>query len=207
MLADGGRSISDLAVLRPQSAVFGGGRLDPDRMAGPGRYRQTAVGRTGRQLFDHIVGWLHQLVVTDTLDGHGPIQYLEARYRAHARVKGRIRRAENIGLGRFPSRDIAINAAWQELALTAIGLISWTKTLLLNPDLATAEPKKLRYRLLHVAARINRSGRRSSSASRKLALDNRSGQRLRLAGRTPTTHYPVPASEAPICPRPPARPK
>ena len=32
---------------------------------------------------------------------------------------------------------------------------------LLDGDLATAEPKKLRYRLLHVAARITRTGRRT----------------------------------------------
>lgn len=55
----------------------------------------------------------------------------------------------------------AINAAWLELALTGIDLLAWTKTLLLHGDLAVAEPKKLRYRLLHVAARITRSGRRS----------------------------------------------
>jgi hypothetical protein len=32
--------------------------------------------------------------------------------------------------------------------------------LLLDGNLATAEPKKLRYRLLHTAARITRGGRR-----------------------------------------------
>jgi hypothetical protein len=34
-------------------------------------------------------------------------------------------------------------------------------TLLLNGDLARAEPKKLRYRLLHVPARIARTARRT----------------------------------------------
>jgi hypothetical protein len=33
------------------------------------------------------------------------------------------------------------------------------RALLLEGDLATAEPKKLRYRLLHTAARITRGGR------------------------------------------------
>jgi hypothetical protein len=116
-------------------------------------------------LFDHIVGWRHQLVITDTphgtITGGGPIQYLEARHRAHARVEDRIRCGKNTGPGHFPSRDFAINTVWLELALTAIDLLSWTKTLLLHGDLATAEPKKLRYRLLHVAARITRSGRRT----------------------------------------------
>jgi hypothetical protein len=112
-------------------------------------------------LFDHIVGWRHQLVITDTPYGHGPIQYLEARHRAHARVEDRIRCGKHTGLGHFPSREFAINAVWLELALTAIDLLAWTKTLLLHGELAATEPKKLRYRLLHVAARITRSGRRT----------------------------------------------
>ena len=55
----------------------------------------------------------------------------------------------------------AINAAWLELALTGIDLLAWTQTLLLDGELARAEPKKLRYRLLHVAARITRTARQT----------------------------------------------
>ena len=33
-------------------------------------------------------------------------------------------------------------------------LIAWTQRLLLSDDLAKAEPKRLRYRLLHVAGRL-----------------------------------------------------
>ncbi|WP_405364524.1 transposase, partial [Kitasatospora sp. NBC_00039] len=58
------------------------------------------------------------------------------------------------------SRHFAINAAWLELSLTAIDLLVWTRTLLLDGELATAEPKKLRYRILHTAARITRAARR-----------------------------------------------
>ncbi|WP_211588855.1 transposase, partial [Allorhizocola rhizosphaerae] len=53
-----------------------------------------------------------------------------------------------------------INAAWLELALAGIDLTRWTQLLLLDGELARAEPKKLRYRLLHTAARIARTGRR-----------------------------------------------
>ncbi len=49
------------------------------------------------------------------------------------------------------------NAVWLELPLTAIDLLAWTRTLVLDGELADAEPKKLRYRLLHAAARITRS--------------------------------------------------
>ena len=43
--------------------------------------------------------------------------------------------------------------------MIAADLLAWTQTLLLHGDLARAEPKKLRYRLLHTAARITRGGR------------------------------------------------
>ncbi|WP_443049529.1 transposase [Streptomyces sp. NBC_00178] len=58
------------------------------------------------------------------------------------------------------SRDFGVNAVWLELSLTAIDLLAWTRVLLLDGELATAEPKKLRHRLLHVAARLTRGGRR-----------------------------------------------
>lgn len=112
-------------------------------------------------LCDTIAGKRHQVVATDTPAGGGSIQFLEARHRAHARVEDNIRCGKNTGFGRFPSRIFAINAAWLELALTGIDLLAWTKALLLDDDLAAAEPKKLRYRLLHTAARITHSGRRT----------------------------------------------
>jgi len=113
-------------------------------------------------LFDLDAGWRHQMMATDTpIAGGGSIQFLEVRHRAHARVEDRIRTGKDSGFGRFPSRMFAINQAWLELALTGIDLLAWTQHLLLSGDLATAEPKKLRYRLLHVAARITRSARRT----------------------------------------------
>jgi hypothetical protein len=115
-------------------------------------------------LFDTIEGMRHQVMATDTPPGNGSIQYLEARHRAHARVEDRIRCGKDTGFGRFPSRVFAINQAWLELALTGIDLLAWTQTLLLDGDLAKAEPKKLRYRLLHVAARITRTARRTRLA-------------------------------------------
>jgi DDE family transposase len=53
------------------------------------------------------------------------------------------------------------NAVWLELVLTAQDLICWAQALLLDGALAVAEPKMLRYRLLHVAARIVRHARRT----------------------------------------------
>ncbi len=111
-------------------------------------------------LFDQDEGMRHQVFLTDTPVGEGSLQYLEVRHRAHARVEDHIRCGKSTGFGRFPSRHFQINAAWLELALTAIDLLAWTRTLLLDGELATAEPKKLRYRVLHSAARITRGARR-----------------------------------------------
>jgi hypothetical protein len=112
-------------------------------------------------LFDTVEGMRHQVFITDTPRGHCSLQLLELRHRGHARVEDRIRTGKDSGFGRFPSRLFAINAAWLQLALVGIDLLAWTRTLLLDGELALAEPKKLRYRLLHVAARIVRTARRT----------------------------------------------
>ncbi|MET0992600.1 MAG: IS1380 family transposase [Mycobacterium sp.] len=115
----------------------------------------------GAQLsvFEAHDGWRYQCLATDTQVGQ--LAFLEARHRAHARVEDNIRTAKQTGLGRFPSREFAINAIWLQLALTAADLLAWTQTILLHGALAKTEPKLLRYRLLHTAARIVRRDRRT----------------------------------------------
>jgi hypothetical protein len=110
-------------------------------------------------LFDTIAGMRHQVFATDTPPAGNPIQFLEVRHRTHARVEDRIRIGKSTGFGRFPSRVFAINKAWLELALTGIDLLAWTQHLLLDGTMVLAEPKKMRYRLLHVAAKISRTAR------------------------------------------------
>ena len=78
------------------------------------------------------------------------------------RVEDRIRTGKDTGLGHLPSRHQQVNAVWTELALIAADLLALTQTMLLTdePDLHRAEPKTLRYRLLHTAARITRGQRK-----------------------------------------------
>lgn len=111
-------------------------------------------------LIEERDGWRYTCFATDTRIGQHA--WLDARHRAHARVEDRIRCGKDTGLGRFPSKMFAINQAWLVCALMAIDLIAWTQTTLLHDDpaLARAEPKTLRYRLLHVAARLVRGQRR-----------------------------------------------
>jgi hypothetical protein len=54
-----------------------------------------------------------------------------------------------------------MNQVWLYLVLIAHDLIRWTQALLLCGELAKAEPKRLRYRLLHVAGRLAFHGRRA----------------------------------------------
>ena len=105
-------------------------------------------------------GWRYTCFATDTAVGQHA--WLDARHRSHARVEDRIRTGKDTGLGRFPSRQFAINQAWLACTLIAIDLIAFAQTILLHdqPQLAKAEPKTLRYRLLHVAARLVGGGRK-----------------------------------------------
>jgi Transposase DDE domain group 1 len=112
-------------------------------------------------LFDTVEGFRHQLIATDSPAGSGSLAFLDARHRAHARVEDRIRTGKDTGFGRFPSRQANINTTWLELALAGIDLLAWAQMLLLDGALAKAEPKKLRYRLLHTAAHLTRGGRRT----------------------------------------------
>jgi hypothetical protein len=59
----------------------------------------------------------------------------------------------------MPFTSFDANAAWMEMVLTAADLLVWCQHLLLRGDLAVAEPRTLRYRLLHVPGRLVRSAR------------------------------------------------
>ena len=116
----------------------------------------------GAQLdaFEVRDGYRYQAFTTNTARGQAAV--LETRHRAHARVEDRIRTGKDTGLGHLPSRHEAINTVWVELALIAADLLALAQTMLLTDevDLARAEPKALRYRLLHIAARITRGQRK-----------------------------------------------
>jgi DDE family transposase len=114
----------------------------------------------GAQLrFTDHDGHRFQVFVTD--QPHPDLACLELRHRQRARVEDRIRAAKATGLRNLPFDHLRRNAVWLELVLAAQDLTCWTQALLLDGGLAVAEPKTLRYRLLHVAARIVRHARRT----------------------------------------------
>jgi hypothetical protein len=114
----------------------------------------------GAQLsFTDHDGHRFQAILTDQDDEN--IARIECRHRQHAHVEDRIRDDKDTGLSKFPFKEFALNEVWIEIVLLAHDLIVWTQDLLLDGALAKAQPKRLRYRLLHVAARLAFSGRRA----------------------------------------------
>jgi hypothetical protein len=85
---------------------------------------------------------------------------LELRHRQRARIEDRIRCGKATGLRNLPFDLLRRNAVWLELILMACDHSCWTQALLLDGELAVAEPKTLRYRLWHQAARVVRHARR-----------------------------------------------
>ena len=130
-------------------------RLRPPRTAASGRPADPVRDR--RRLALHPVG--HQ-PARQPRGWRGQLAYIDAAHRVHARVEDRIRTGKDCGIGRFPSHDFAINTAWLAAALIAATLLAWLRLIALDGDLARAEPKTLRYRVLHAAARLVRGGRR-----------------------------------------------
>ncbi len=114
----------------------------------------------GAQLsFTDRDGYRFQAILTDQADQN--IAVLECRHRQHAHIEDRIRDDKDTGLAKFPFKEFALNEVWLEIVMLAHDLIVWTQALLLDGQLAKAEPKRLRYRLLHVAGRLAFSGRRA----------------------------------------------
>jgi hypothetical protein len=113
----------------------------------------------GAQLrFTDHDGHRFQVFLTDQPDGD--LACLELRHRQRARVEDRIRAAKATGLSNLPFDMFRRNQVWLELVLAAQDLVCFTQALLLEGALALAEPKTLRYRLLHTAARVVRHARR-----------------------------------------------
>jgi len=115
----------------------------------------------GAQLtFTDIDGHRYQVFVTD--HPSGDVSFLEALYRGRGRCECAIRDAKDTGLANLPSANFAINQAWLAEVLIAGDLLAWTRGLCLDGELARAEPKRLRYTLLHTAAIVVRSARRTT---------------------------------------------
>lgn len=144
-------------------------------------------------LFDTVEGMRHTAFITDLADDD--IAGLELFQRQRARAENVIRDTKACGLANLPFDDIVNNEVWMQLCFTAHDLLAWAQAISLTGPLRRATPKTLRHRLLHIAARTTRGGRRLDldrtwpwTATLLAAID-----RLRHALQPPT----VTASRAP----------
>jgi hypothetical protein len=93
-------------------------------------------------------------------DNNGTPVELDAHMRDHAHVEDHIKRLKDSGLERFPFTNLDANHAWMQLVCLAADLVRWFQHLCCTGELATAEPKRLRWSLWHTPARIvRRAGR------------------------------------------------
>lgn len=104
-------------------------------------------------------GYRFQAILTDQPDPQ--IAILERRHRQRARVEDRIRDDKDTGLAKLPFQQFALNEVWAQIVMLAHDLLVWTQALCLDGELTNAQPKRVRYRLLHIAARLAFSGRRA----------------------------------------------
>jgi hypothetical protein len=122
--------------------------------------RRTKLAPGEQPTLFHLDGYKYSCFVTNTGPGLSA-QLLDARHRAHARVEDRVRTGKATGLSHLPSKSWTVNLAWCHAITIAVDLLAWLK-LLGCPDIATlakAEPATLRYRILHVPARLVRRTR------------------------------------------------
>ncbi|TAL22692.1 MAG: IS1380 family transposase, partial [Frankiales bacterium] len=103
-------------------------------------------------------GWRITVFATNQ---SGRIADLEVQHRLRARAEDRIRNLKDTGLRNLPLQGFAQNQIWLELVALASDLLAWTQRLALSATAAvTWEPKRLRLRVLNIAGRVIRSGRR-----------------------------------------------
>lgn len=113
------------------------------------------------RLTDHN-GWRITCFATNTKGSGWTLPLLEVRHRQRARCEDRIRGLKDTGLRNLPFHDYAKNRIWLEVVALAADLLAWTQTLAFDEAEPARrwEPKRLRFRILAVAGRIIRTGRR-----------------------------------------------
>jgi hypothetical protein len=113
------------------------------------------------RLTDHN-GWRITCFATNTKGPGWTLATLEVRHRQRARCEDRIRGLKDTGLRNLPFYDYAKNRIWLEVVALAADLLAWSQTLAFNETEPARrwEPKRLRFRILAVAGRIIRTGRR-----------------------------------------------
>lgn len=147
--------VADLTGLLRHSTADGQGEVD--RLDGWPADLRVIARRTPREPGEQAelgsdAHWRYGAFATNTATGQ--IQFLDARHRTQAHVEDNIKDTKACGAHRLPSKDYDRNSAWLQLVTLAVSLLAWLRLIALDGDLAKAEPKALRFRLLSAPARL-----------------------------------------------------
>jgi hypothetical protein len=127
--------------------------------------RRTRISRWHHKkltAFERATGWHYAVFATATTGPGIHAQWLDARHRAHAHVEDRMKDHKMVGMRNLPSKDWDVNTGWIHTAAIACDLLAWIRLLGLHddPELCDADPDTLRYRILHIPARLAVHARR-----------------------------------------------
>jgi hypothetical protein len=133
------------------------------------RTRPAARHRKNLTNLERRTGWRYAIVATNInrihhMPGSHHPQFLDVLHRSHAGVEDRVRTNKAMGLRNLPSKSWTVNQGWVLTCNIAADLAAWTRLLGLHdqPDLVNAEPDTLRYRLLHLPAKLATHARRKT---------------------------------------------
>lgn len=135
------------------------------------RTRPSRRHRNNLTALEKRTGFRYAIVATNItrmwgIPGSHHPQFIDALHRSHATVEDRVRTNKAMGLRNLPSQSWTVNRGWVLAANIAADVCAWTRLLGLydQPDLAQAEPETLRYRLLHLPAKLAAHARRRQLA-------------------------------------------
>jgi hypothetical protein len=156
-----GYFVAELTGLNRREGWIEGMRLIVRRVKPSGRQMRdlTALEKT--------TGGKYSIIATNIakmtrIPGSHQIQWIDALHRRHAVVEDRVRINKAMGLRNLPAKSGQLNEAWTLTCNLAADLDAWLRLLALHDedDLADAEPDTLRFRLLHLPARLATHARR-----------------------------------------------
>jgi Transposase DDE domain group 1 len=131
------------------------------------RTRPAARHRGKLTALERKTGWRYAIVATNInrirgVPGSHHPQWIDCLHRAHATVEDRVRTNKAMGLRNLPSKSWTVNSGWVLACNIAADLHAWMRLLGLydQPGLADAEPDTMRYRLLHLPAKLTSHARR-----------------------------------------------
>jgi hypothetical protein len=153
------KEVAEITHLMSRAGNWPGGLRWIARRVKPSRRHQKNLTD-----YERKTGWKYSITCTNIpgsgipgVPGSHHPQYIDVLHREHAVVEtGGVRTAKAMGLRNLPSKSWQVNCGWVIAANIAADLTSWARLLGLCDDdeLRDADPDTLRYRILHVPARL-----------------------------------------------------